>query len=269
MYTKRLAVLAGFIVLSILTAFLFISSQSEHRQRIQKNEELQEALGKLDAKDAEIAEILKQRGEMETALNEKIALLESSVSSLQSENATFETSLKAQEENLRQLNDKNATLLKDREALMDDNLEKSENVTVLEKKIAALETGRLELLDKIKDLESKKVGPSQKEKPNVVHELRYDAPPVLNVAKTGKILVQKSTGRSAQVQHVNDIYQFVIINAGSRDGLRGGSVINVIREDRIIAKAVVEKLKPDLSAALLLPEWTLEPVQVGDFITQF
>ena len=113
-----------------------------------------------------------------------------------------------------------------------------------------------------------KLSPKAKSQ-GTVYELRYNAPPVIDSAKLGKVLVQKSSGRTAQVQHVNDVYSFVIINAGSSEGLRSGSVINVIRNDQIIAKAVVEKLKPDLSAAVLIPEWSREHVQVGDFITQF
>lgn len=261
--------IAGYLGLSIVTLFFFFSSQSDHRRLVQKDRELQEALVKLSGKDAEIAEVQRQHAEAEKALNERVLSLESSVNSLESNKASLEASLKAQEENLKALTEKNEALLKDREALMEDNLERSQNMTDLEKKIAELEAGRQELLEKIKNLESKKAEPEKKEKTKVVHELRYDAPPALNAAKVGKVIVQKSTGRSAQVQHVNDIYQFVVINAGSRDGLRSGSVINVIREDRIIAKAVVEKLKPDLSAALLQPEWTLEPVQAGDFVTQF
>lgn len=269
LYTKKLSIIAGFVGLSVVTLFLFVSSQSEHRRSVQKDRELQEVLAKLNDKDAEIAEIHRQHAEAEKALSERVVSLESSVSSLQSDKAVLEASLKVQEENLKALAEKNEALLKDREALMEDNLERSQNMTDLQKKIADLEAGRQELLDKIKDLDSKKVAPIKKERPDVAHELRYDAPPTLNVGKVGKIIVQKSTGRSAQVQHVNDVYKFFIINAGSRDGLRSGSVINVIRQDRIIAKAVVEKLKPDLSAALLLPEWTFEPVQAGDFVTQF
>lgn len=269
MYTKKLSVIAGFVGLSILVLVFFVSSQSDRRKVVQKDKELQGVLVKLNGKDAEIAEVQRQHADAQKVLNERIISLESSVSSLESDKVSLETSLKAQEESLKALAEKNEALLKDREALMEDNLERSQVVTDLEKKITDLEAARQELLDKIKDLENKKAEPEKKEKTKVVHELRYDAPPALNPAKVGKIIIQKSTGRSAQVQHVNDIYQFVVINAGSRDGLRSGSVINVVREDRIIAKAVVEKLKPDLSAALLLPEWTLESIQAGDFVTQF
>ena len=139
LYTRRLSVIAGFIGLSVITLFLFISSQTERASRIKKDRELQQALVTLSGKDAEIAEIQKQRAEAEKALNEKITQLESSVSTLGSQNASLQASLNAQEENLKVLTQKNDSLLKDKEALMEDNLDKSEDVTNLEKKIAYLQ----------------------------------------------------------------------------------------------------------------------------------
>ena len=274
MYIKRLAIIAGPVALLVLALFFFQSSFSERRTRIQKEKALVESLSRLSEKETEILELKKQREEAEKILNEKAVSLESALSTLQGENDSLRASLKAQEEHVRALTDKQIALEKDRAALMEDNLERSQNVTILEKRITELESGRQELLGKIKDLENSKPSgedrSANKGRSGVSGELRYEAPtPVIDPAKLGKVLVQKSTGRSAQVQHVNDVYQFVVLNAGSHDGLRKGSVINVIRADRIIAKAIVEKLKPDLSAALLVPESTLEPVQPGDFVTQF
>ncbi len=270
MYTKKVAIIAVPVALLIVSLFFFQTSFSERRLRIQKEKALSESLSKLGEKDAQINELKDKRDEMERALNEKIASLETSVNDLKTQNVALETSQKSQEESIRSLTEKITALEKQKEALMDDNLDKSQEVTDLEKKIAELESGRSELFDKIKDLEGKKTEPAKKERPaRVVNELRYEAPPVIDAARLGKILVQKSTGKSAQVQHVNKIYQFIIINAGSHDGLRSGSVINVIHGDQIIGKALVQKLKPDLSAAVLLPEWSTATVEVGDFVSQF
>lgn len=268
MYSKRLAIIAGPIAVLLISLFFFQSSFSERRLRIQKEKALTESLAKLGESEAQITELKRQREEVEATFKEKISGLETSVKSLEERNASLETALKEQENAVRSLTDKTAEMEKQKQALMEDNLDKSQDVTDLEKKIADLESGRQELLAKIKDLEGKKTSAPKVSK-SVHQELRYEPPAALNPAKVGKVLVQKSTGRSAQVQHVNEVYNFIVINAGSRDGLKNGSVINVIREDRIIAKAVVEKLKPDLSAALLVPESTLEAVQAGDFVTQF
>jgi len=270
LYTKKVMVIAAPVTLLIVSLFFFQTSFSERHLRIQKEKALSESLSKLGEKDVEINDLKDKRDEMERSLNEKIASLETSVNGLKAQNAALEASQKSQEESVRSLTDKITELEKQKEALMDDNLAKSQEVTDLEKKITELESGRNELLDKIKDLEGKKTESVKREKPaRAVNELRYEAPPVIDTAKLGKILVQKSTGKSAQVQHVNNVYQFIIINAGSQDGLRSGSVINVIHGDRIIGKASVQKLKPDLSAAVLLPEWSIATVEVGDFVTQF
>ena len=269
MYSKRLAIIAGPIAVLLISLFFFQSSFSERRLRIQKEKALTESLAKLNESEAQITELKRQREELEATFKEKISGLETSVKSLEDRNASLEAALKEQETSVRTLTDKTSELEKQKQALMEDNLDKSQNVTDLEKKITDLESGREELLAKIKELEGKKAAAPPKAAKSVNQELRYEPPAALNPSKVGKILIQKSTGRSAQIQHVNEVYDFIVINAGAKDGLKNGSVINVIREDRIIAKAVVEKLKPDLSAALLVPESKLEAVQVGDFVTQF
>ena len=270
LYAKRLFIIVGFIVLAIASSFFFLSFRSEHQLRIQKENELGASLAKVNDQELEIANLKKQYAEMEKSLNERIASLEAS--------------LKTHEENIRILTDRKealenekGALEKEKEALMEDNLEKSHDVSLFDKKIAGLEASRQELLSRIGELESKKTTPpapentTEKTKSKGVRgEVRYDTlSSKMDPVKLGKIIVQKSSGHSAQVQQVNEIHQFIIINAGSGDGLKNGSVINVVRGDQIIGKAVIEKLKPNLSAATLLSEWTQEPIEVGDFVTQF
>ena len=44
-------------------------------------------------------------------------------------------------------------------------------------------------------------------------------------------------------------------------------VLNVLREDRLIAKVVVQKMRNNAAAAVMVPEWTKEDIQVGDTIS--
>ena len=85
----------------------------------------------------------------------------------------------------------------------------------------------------------------------------------------GTILVQKSTDQAAEVLQVNRAFNFIVINAGSEDGIQKGAVVNVIRDKRLIGKAVVEKTRQNVAAAIILPEWSTDSIEPGDNITRY
>mgnify|MGYP001593397747 FL=1 len=68
---------------------------------------------------------------------------------------------------------------------------------------------------------------------------------------------------------MHQVYDFVVIDAGERDGIREGSVMNIVRRNALIGKAVVRHARPGVSAAVLLPEWKKALVEKGDLITKF
>ena len=58
-----------------------------------------------------------------------------------------------------------------------------------------------------------------------------------------------------------------MLSAGSDDGLKKDAIVNITRNNRLVAKAVVKKLRESTASAVTLPEWTREEIQVGDVIT--
>lgn len=84
------------------------------------------------------------------------------------------------------------------------------------------------------------------------------------VLKPKTKLRRVSPRTEAKVVQVNRQMGFIIINAGSFDGLKQNSVINVYQSGKVAAKAVIRKLTEDASAALLLKEWAHAEVRVGD-----
>ncbi len=86
------------------------------------------------------------------------------------------------------------------------------------------------------------------------------APVVLGNVK----LVMKSYGSAAQVLEVNRIYGFVVLNAGSKEGLKKDDVILLLRNGKLISRAVVQQLKEDVAAAYIVPQYSKDAPQVGD-----
>ncbi len=87
------------------------------------------------------------------------------------------------------------------------------------------------------------------------------------VVDLGRIIVHPSTSEPARVEHVNALYGFVVLSAGTDDGLKKDSVVNITRNNRLIAKAVIKKVRENVSSAVTLPEWTREEIRAGDVIS--
>ena len=71
-------------------------------------------------------------------------------------------------------------------------------------------------------------------------------------AQSGKVLV------------VNREFNFVVVNLGSRDGIRAGARYEILRGGQRIATAEVEKIYDNMSAANLLQEEKKSEVKEGD-----
>jgi hypothetical protein len=87
------------------------------------------------------------------------------------------------------------------------------------------------------------------------------------IVDLGRIIVHPTTHEAARVEHVNPLYGFIVLSAGTNDGLQKDSVVNITRNNRLVAKAVVKKVREDAASAVTLPEWTREEIRVGDLIS--
>jgi hypothetical protein len=193
--------------------------------------------------------------------------------------AELELKLKEIEESGRFMSDRVEELVREKEGLALDNLEKEKKISDLTKKIHKIELDRIDLQVQLKKLtEEKPVSyssgaretPYRKHNDSVVSAAgEFAETPQIDPVKLGKIVVQKSSGYAARVERVDVVYGFIVVNAGTRDGLKNGTVLNVIRDKRLIGRAVVEKARDKTSAAILLPEWTTEKVEAGDFVSKF
>jgi hypothetical protein len=73
---------------------------------------------------------------------------------------------------------------------------------------------------------------------------------------------------SAQVVIVNPNNIFIVFDAGLEDGVVPNAIVSVLRDGRRVGKAMTQKVRDRITAAVLLPEWrTLEKVQVGDTVS--
>ena len=91
-------------------------------------------------------------------------------------------------------------------------------------------------------------------------------------SETERIVVKPAAAAAAQkgpegkVLVLNKEYNFVVVNLGSKDGLKAGTKLSILRGDAQIGSAQVEKLYESMSAANLLMEESKGQIQEGDLV---
>lgn len=255
--TRAIFIAVGLALLLAVYSFIATSEKDKEKHlRAQKELELSNKMVELAEKEAQIADLSKEKTSLEEEFGLKVEKMEAQ--------------LKEDEEQLAKQREQIDSLTEDNESLMKDVVTKDKKISDLARQIDKLETDKDDLVKTIQLLEKEKE--ALPPPVAVVETSPYETQAAVlegDPVKLGRIVVQKTSGRVAQVQHVNPSYGFVVINAGSNDGLKANSVVNIVRDKRIIGKAVVQKTRHDVSAALLLPEWTKTEVRVGDVISQF
>ena len=241
---------SGFFVFSTLKA-----KESERSLRLQKEQEL-------IAKSAELARL---QTTLDKLTGEKAALEQKMQEDLAALTATLDDSRK----NEQTLTARVATLSKEKEDLIKAGNENAVMLIQLKKKIDRLEQERLDLQSKLTTMET--TAKAAEALKGSADEL--NAAPALaggtalpEPVNLGKIVVQKLTSQAARVEYVNSLYGFVIVNAGADDGLRTDMLINITRDNRFVARAVLKKLRDNQASAVLLPEWMREEIKVGDLV---
>ncbi len=79
-------------------------------------------------------------------------------------------------------------------------------------------------------------------------------------------VAQIGSSKEGKVLVVNRDFDFVVINLGTKDGLKIGDQLSIWRDGKQISKAQVEKVYEAMAAATLLTEDQKGQVKVGDLI---
>ncbi len=74
-----------------------------------------------------------------------------------------------------------------------------------------------------------------------------------------------SSATKGRVVSVHRDWNFVVIDLGWND-VKIGELISIFRNDQLLAKAKVERVQEQVSAATILPEWDATNVQTNDLV---
>ena len=82
---------------------------------------------------------------------------------------------------------------------------------------------------------------------------------VVSQPKAGKV------GLQGRVVSVHPQWRFVVVDLGW-DTVTIGDVISIYRDNQLMAKARIERVQEQVSAATLLPEWTKSEIKINDLV---
>lgn len=253
--TGIVVILSGFLLYSMVR-----SRETERAQFMVKIQELSGRLAEMDRLKTAFEELQGQKTELEAKSRSEIAGLE--------------TRLTEARRNESQLKSKLDALLKEKEGMTQYMENNNAIIAKLNKKIESLQKERDSAVKEASDAPGEAfnyVDPIN-ESPSMSLPVFGSQPMGAKLAQEeivdlGRIIVHPSTHEAARVEHVNPLYGFIVLSAGSSDGLGKDSVVNVTRNNRLIAKAVIKKVREDTASAVILPEWTREEIRVGDLIS--
>ncbi len=236
------------------------SKETERAQFMVKLTELTTKVNQLELAKTELEQVKKEKVEMEAKFHADIISLESQIA----ESRRAESQLK----------NKLETLAKEKDAMAKYSENSGLIVAKLQKKIEVLEREKKEASEIAKNtpdvVTPKFVDPMDDVSPTKATDTQPQMGAKLageEIVDLGRIIIRRETNEAARVEHVNTLYGFIVLSAGSDDGLRKDAIVNITRNNRLVAKAVVKKLRESTASAVTLPEWTREEIQVGDVIT--
>jgi predicted nuclease with TOPRIM domain len=240
---------SGFVLYSTIK-----SRDAEKAGLMAKIQELNDRVLELTQVQAELVQLKKEKAELEAESQANVAALESQIS----EDKKTEMSLRS----------KIDALTKEKESLSKYMENNSVIVSKLQKKIESLEQDKKEVLERARQAPETPRFVDPMDEPENSPKIELGAKLAgEEVVDLGRIIIRESTNQPAQVEHVNTLYGFIVLSAGTDDGLRKDAIVNITRNSRLIAKAVIKKVRDNTASAATLPEWTREEIKVGDLIS--
>ena len=264
MNTNRIMILVTGVILIVSGFFIYSTLRAKQLERtsfLAKIQDLQSNISALTKTGEALKQTITEKTEQQVKAQGDIAAFETQVGDFRKNEATMKSKIDS--------------LSKEKESLTKYMENNNLIVAKLQKKIELLQQERKQL-EETKRTEAAAATSSpafvdpMNEEPDADTETK--AKPGARVAQEeivdlGRIVIRKSTNQPASVEYINSLYGFVVLGAGSGDGLRNNSIVNITRNNRFIAKAVVKKVRNEVASAVTLPEWTREEIKVGDLVS--
>jgi len=265
-------ILVLFVIISLgLSTFIFANLKKEQRKSASLNTELADVTDKLKAVEARYEDSKKMIKGLESKLGENFVQLDSLNKELEQEKASKEE-IMMQVEQLKSDFEQQRTL---RTELENKLMMAQDDMRKMQAQLSELSGKKAELETKVKELEEKSKGVElgtivvNPENANVAVNAKEQVVDKKAAAKTAKEKPVKKQPRQApliegKVLVVNKDYNFVVINLGSKDGIKIGDVFSLYHGDSLLTDVKVEKVHDAMAAAGIVSLNIKDQIVEGD-----
>ena len=244
----------GFLVAVVSAANLYVGKNAEQAKRIWTEQQLQTVKKQVESLEKERDELTKAKTELETQTGDLIKQAKAVAEQLAQEKRARE----ALTSELAQLR-KDSTQVKtqldqekdDKQALTEDLAKAKQSYQALSNELTTLRQAKEALEKRVKEM----LGQRAKEAEQIVVTA-----PSAGTQQTGTSSAPAASTTPAakssdgKVLVVNREFHFVVINLGSKDGVRKGARFTVLRSNKPIMSVEVDKVYDNMSSANMLAE---------------
>ncbi|MBI3332751.1 MAG: hypothetical protein HYZ93_01520 [Candidatus Omnitrophica bacterium] len=264
------------IVLLALAIFaavhFYLGQNTEHAKRVWLEDQLQKITTAKDALEQERDELAKAKTALESQLtdaSDQVQKLGDQAKLLSEQIASEKRSREAMTGELAGVKSRLEAERKDKLSLTDDLAKAKQSYQALGNELTTLRQAKEALERRVKEMlatqatEAERIvvtPPAGAPSGTAVKPLAEATPAPVPTPSSG------IRTREGKVLVVNREFNFVVINLGSKDGLKAGSQLSIWRGDKAVAKAQVERIYDNMAAATLLAEEQKGKVQEGNLV---
>jgi len=262
-------ILVLFVVISLgLSTLIFVNLKKEERKNVSLQTELTDVKDKIGALEARYEDSKKIIKDLEAKLGDNLSKIDALNQELKQEKVSKDEAL-AQIQQLKADFDQQKTFRADLESKLTVAQDEMKKMLA---QFNDLSSKKAELELKVKDFEEKSKGVElgtivvNPEVPAVVQEKAADKKPAPKTVKEKPAKKQPKQVPlvEGKVLVVNKDYNFVVINLGSKDGIKIGDIFSLYHADNLLTDVKVEKVHDAMAAAGIISLNIKDQIAEGD-----
>ncbi|MDD2679547.1 MAG: hypothetical protein PHO03_01920 [Candidatus Omnitrophica bacterium] len=259
--SKGLVLIIMLVVALALAGSGFYLFQREHVKNLELTSKVADLSAKQKITEAKLNEAQRTLANLDAKLKDATTQITALTTQLQEEKTAKEEAL-ARMTQMQEDLDQQKKLRSD----LEKNLNKAQDdVRVIKNQLKKIDTEKIRLESKIKNLETKSDVELGKivVSPETGQAVQTEATKVAKAASSGA-----AQGLEGKVLVLNKEYNFVVINLGAKDGVAAGELFSVYRGDNYLGDVKVEKVQDVMSAAGFVAGDVKNKVKEGDRVVK-
>ena len=257
------------LLLSIALAVNFaLGRNQEHARRVWAEDQLEKIRIAKEALEQERDQLVKTKEMMEQQLSDASAQAKDLAEQIAREKRARESLTEEIAQVRKEAMDRTQQIEKDKQSLADELAKAKQSYQALSNELTTLRQAKEALERRVKEMLAAQGKQADKivVKPNVgatppPTAMGVPAPaPMMRIAAGGTL--------EGKVLVVNREFNFIVVNLGSKDGIKSGTEFAVMRSNKQIGKAQVERIYDNMAAASLLAEEKKGDIREGDLVRQ-